>query len=85
MCSSDLAKIDHVILGDAAEGLEQEPLEPDAATAVARVGDMFQLGAHRIVCRDATDPAVFARLLEGEVPARLVLTDEPTTRRSLAM
>ena len=71
------AKIDHVILGDAAEGLEQEPLEPDAATAVARVGDMFQLGAHRIVCGDATDPAVFARLLEGDVPARLVLTDEP--------
>jgi DNA modification methylase len=38
---------------------------------------MFQLGAHRIVCGDATDPAVFARLLEGDVPARLVLTDEP--------
>jgi DNA modification methylase len=59
------------------EGLEQGPLEPDPATAVARVGDMFQLGAHRIVCGDATDPAVFARLLEGDVPARLVLTYEP--------
>jgi DNA modification methylase len=71
------AEIDHVILGDAAEGLEQGPLEPDPATRVARVGDMFQLGAHRIVCGDATDPAVFARLLEGDVPARLILTDEP--------
>ena len=37
----------------------------------------YQLGPHRIVCGDATDPAVFARLLEGDVPARLVLTDEP--------
>ena len=38
---------------------------------------MFQLGPHRIVCGDATDPAVLARLLEGDVPARLVLTYEP--------
>ena len=71
------AEIDHVILGEAADGLEQEPLEPDPDTAVARVGDMFQLGLHRIVCGDATDPAVFARLLEGDAPARLILTDEP--------
>jgi DNA modification methylase len=71
------AEIDHVILGDAAEALEQGPLEPDPATGVARVGDMFQLGPHRIVCGDATDPAVLARLSEGDGPARLVLTDEP--------
>jgi DNA modification methylase len=71
------AEIDHVILGDAAEGLEQGPLEPDSATAVARLGDIFQLGPHRIVCGDATDPSVLARLLEGDASARLVLTDEP--------
>ena len=71
------AEIDHVILGEAADGLEQGPLEPDPATAVARVGDMFQLGPHRIVCGDATDPAVLNRLLESDAPARLVLTDEP--------
>ena len=71
------AEIDHVILGDATEGLEQGPLEPDPATAVARVSDTFQLGPHRIVCGDATDPAVLARLLEGDAPGRLVLTDEP--------
>ncbi|HZZ22070.1 MAG TPA: ParB N-terminal domain-containing protein, partial [Roseiarcus sp.] len=71
------AEIDHVILGDAAEGLEQGPLEPDSATAVARLGDIFQLGPHRIACGDATDPSVLARLLEGDASARLVLTDEP--------
>jgi DNA modification methylase len=38
---------------------------------------MFQLGSHRIVCGDATDLAVIARLLEGDALARLVLTDEP--------
>jgi DNA modification methylase len=71
------AEIDHVILGDAAEGLEEGPLEPDPATAVAVVGDIFRLGPHRIVCGDATDPAVLARLLEGDAPACLILTDEP--------
>ena len=71
------AEMDHVILGDAAEGLEQGPLEPDPATAVTKIGDIFQLGPHRIVCGDATDPAVLARLLEGDAAARLVLTDEP--------
>ena len=49
------AEIDHAILGEAADGLEQGPLEPDPANAVARIGDIFQLGPHRIVCGDATE------------------------------
>ena len=32
---------------------------------------------HRLICGDATDPAVIARLTEGDPPARLILTDEP--------
>lgn len=71
------AEIDHVILGAATEGLEQGPLEPDSTTAVARIGDIFQLGSHRIICGDATDPAVLAQLLKGDAPGRLILTDEP--------
>jgi DNA modification methylase len=35
------------------------------------------LGPHRLVCGDATDPGVLARLTEGDAPARLILTDEP--------
>ena len=71
------SEIDHVILGDAAEGLEQGPLEPETAIAVARVGDVFQLGPHRLICGDATDPAVLTQLLEGDAASRLILTDEP--------
>jgi DNA modification methylase len=71
------AEIDHVILGDATEGLEQGPLEPETAMAVARIGDIFQLGPHCLICGDATDPAVLARLLKGDASGRLVLTDEP--------
>ena len=63
--------------GDDADGLEQGPLEPDSPTAVARIGDIFQLGPHRVACADATDSSALARLLEGDAFARLVLTDEP--------
>ena len=42
-----------------------------------QVGDIFRLGPHRVICGDATDPAVLAHLLEGDPPASLVLTDEP--------
>ena len=51
------AEIDHIVLGDGAAGIEQGPLEPDSdAAAVARPGDVFQLGVHKVACGDATDP-----------------------------
>ena len=71
------SEIDHIILGDASEALEQGPFAPETAIAVARVGDVFQLGPHRIVCGDTTDPSILARLLEGDAASRLILTDEP--------
>jgi hypothetical protein len=77
-----LAQIDQIVLGDEAEGIEQGPLAPEPdAVPVARLGDIFRLGEHRIMCGDATDPAVLARLMDGDSPARLVLTDEPYTSR----
>jgi DNA modification methylase len=73
-----LDEVDHVVLGEGAPAVEQGPLAPDAQAApVARLGDVFVLGPHRIVCGDATDPAVLARLMEGDLRARLILTDEP--------
>lgn len=73
-----LDEIDQIVIGDELEAAEQGPLEPDpGAVAVARLGDLFELGPHRLICGDATDPAVLSRLTDGDPPARLVLTDEP--------
>ena len=73
-----LDEIDQIIIADEAEAVEQGPLGPDeGAVAIARAGDVFELGPHRVVCGDATDPAVLRLLMGGDCPARLILTDEP--------
>jgi DNA modification methylase len=73
-----LDEIDQIVIGDELEVVEQGPLEPSpGAVAVAQLGDAFQLGPHRLICGDATDPAVLTRLMDGAPPARLILTDEP--------
>ncbi|AXI41776.1 DNA methyltransferase [Sulfitobacter sp. SK011] len=60
----------------------EEPGDPDddvlprEALARARLGDVWQLGRHRLICGDALDPAVIGELMEGEV-ARMVFSDPP--------
>lgn len=47
------------------------PSEPKA-----KVGDIYQLGRHRLICGDSTDKATIERLMDG-VKADLYLTDPP--------
>jgi len=73
-----LDEIDQIVIGDDEDAIEQGPLAPDpGAVAIARLGDMFQLGPHRVICGDARDAAVFRLLMDGDPAPRLVLTDEP--------
>ncbi len=57
---------------DAAENACPEP----ADIAVTRPGDIWLLGRHRLICGDAQDPGVTARLLAGET-VDAVFTDPP--------
>ena len=73
-----LDEIDHIVLGEGDEAIEEGPLAPEAgAIAVARVGDVFNLGPHRIICGSSIDPETLRRLTAGNPPERLVPTDEP--------
>lgn len=80
---SDVAALgfeeDLALLLDQAAGDEQLP-DPDPeeppATPWTRPGDLIALGPHRLICGDSTDPAVIARLMQGEL-ADLVWTDPP--------
>ena len=49
----------------------QQPLPP-----MTKPGDLWILGGHRLICGDATDPAVIDRLMDGQ-KAHMVHTDPP--------
>jgi DNA modification methylase len=51
-------------------------LEEVRQTPRTQVGDLYELGDHRLLCGNATDPAAVKRLLAGVSP-RLVVTDPP--------
>jgi len=61
---------------------EDEPeIEEDEVPEVpdepqAKLGDIYQLGRHRLICGDSTDPAVIDRLMDG-VKADMAFTDPP--------
>ena len=74
-----------VDLEDLIGGIEQEAAEaPDeadelpeqTAKPVSKLGDVFELGRHRVICGDSTDPKTLAALLGDEKPD-LMWTDPP--------
>ena len=61
---------------DAQDQLDTAP--PLPANPVTKPGDLWQLGAHRLICGDSTDPDTVARLVTGKQDAAdLVFTDPP--------
>jgi DNA modification methylase len=73
----EMAEID-VLLGEAEAKPDAADVVPPPADgpAVTRLGDLWQIGVHRLICGDATDLEVSARLLDGE-RAQMVFTDPP--------
>ena len=71
-----------LILHDAEEarqesaGAEDEVPEPSSGVTVSRIGDIWQLGQHRLLCGDARDNGAYEKLLTGE-KAEIVFTDPP--------
>ena len=57
------------------EIVEDEVPEPPAEPK-AQVGDLYELGDHRLICGDSTDVKVIDRLMDG-VKADMVFTDPP--------
>lgn len=49
---------------------------PEDGPPVSRVGDLWELGPHRVICGNALEAETFDRLLEDE-RARMVFTDPP--------
>ena len=54
--------------------IEDNP--PEEVEPRVKLGDLWQLGDHRLICGDSTDVAVIDRLMDG-VKADMVFTDPP--------
>lgn len=72
-----MPEIDHLLqIGDEAPPEEPPPPPPEPDQAITRLGDLWQLGPHRLLCGDCRDAAALTRLMAGRT-ARLVFTDPP--------
>ena len=62
------------ILEEEAEVVEDDV--PEEVETRCKLGDVWQLGNHRLICGDSTDVNVIDRLMDG-AKAKLLLTDPP--------
>jgi len=58
------------------DGTEDEIPEIDDSPAITKMGDLFTLGKHRLLCGDATKEEDVKRLMNGQ-KADMVFTDPP--------
>ena len=66
-----------ILLHEDDENEEPETVPmPEPGPAITRLGDIWQLGRHRLICGDVTDPLVIDALM-GDERADCVFTDPP--------
>ena len=55
---------------------DEVPEPPEPQDVITQLGDLWQIGRHRLLCGDSTDKATVERLMDGE-RADMVFTDPP--------
>ena len=73
----EMPEID-VLLSDAAPECDPADELPtiEPGPAITRLGDIWQIGPHRLICGDSTKADTYAHLLDGE-HAQMIFTDPP--------
>jgi DNA modification methylase len=70
-------EIDDLLAQATSQGLTDEDAAPEAPTTpVSRLGDVWALGTHRLLCGDAMDAECFRKLIAGEL-SDMVFADPP--------
>ena len=73
------AELEALFREDTKKGVHDDEFDVDAELkqpTFSKAGDLWQLGEHRLVCGDSTNPETYALLMNGKV-ANLVVTDPP--------
>ena len=75
----EMPEID-ILIGELDVDEEDDPAdevpEVSAGPPVTRLGDIWCIGKHRLICGDSTDPDAYARLLDG-AEAQMIFADPP--------
>lgn len=75
----DPGEIDDLFKDSLKDGIHDDDFDVDAElqkSAVTKLGDIWTLGRHRLVCGDSTKADTFTALMDGKL-ANLVVTDPP--------
>lgn len=75
-CGIDVPELDKVKVEDDAEEDDYDVAGNLPSKPKARIGDIYRLGNHRLICGDSTDPEVLSILI-GEGKVDLLVTDPP--------
>ena len=73
-----ISEVDNLIDGLSVEedGDPRDDQQPEDSPARCQLGDLWQLGPHRLICGDAVDPDTVAQLMDGH-QVKMVFTDPP--------
>ena len=74
-------ELEEILAGDTGNTVSEGETDPESVpdapdTAVSRLGEIYQLGKHRLMCGDSTSSEDVTRLMEGK-KADMVYTDPP--------
>lgn len=72
----DIPEIDVLLAPPDAPASENAGFLEKSISSRVKSGDLWQLGAHKLLCADSTQSSSFSRLL-GEEKANLIVTDPP--------
>ena len=72
----DTPELDRLFISGEVDQADEFEAPDHSKPAVSRVGDLWLIGPHRVLCADATKPESYARLLGGQ-RAQMDFTDPP--------
>lgn len=75
----DLGEIDNLFKDTLKDKIKDDDFDVDSELkkpAVSRIGDVWLLGRHRLICGDSTKKDTFNTLMDGKL-ANLIVTDPP--------